>query len=71
MPRRLLDGPDCIWWHPYRQREGEPTVLTEMDTHGGETTADEALRGTLTSAGEKPQEKSELTVNLQCLAPNV
>lgn len=46
-------------------------MLTEMGTHGGETTADVALRGTLTSAREKPQEKSELTFNLRCLAPNV
>ena len=71
MPRRLLGGPNCIWWYHYRRREGEPTMLTEMGTHGGETTEDVALRGTLTSAREKPQEKSELTFNLRCLAPNV
>lgn len=44
---------------------------TEMGAHGGETTADGALRGTLTSAREKPQEESELTFDLRCLAPHV
>lgn len=62
---RLLGAPS--WWHSYRQRAWEPTEVTGTGAHGGKTTEDVVLRGTLTSAGEKPQSKTSST---QCLKTN-